>query len=132
MPDPRLNWLKSQIDWRLFVAQVLQENAPEWPAEWEEGDGRNVIRSIQSPPDEPFAATRSGWIAEHIAMNDPEFVIASCKAELDLLELHRLGNVLVPGGAIEQLCQQCKHPHPCPTIRLIASGYRHRPGWEGW
>ena len=61
--------------------------------------------------------------------------IARCEAELAILDLHK--PIDVPGMAWRG-CATCKDPvtrwpktHPCRTVRLLGSGYKHRDGYLG-
>jgi len=55
----------------------------------------------------------------------PQDVIADCDAKLAILEEHPESN---EGAG----CGGCQHwPWPCPTLRLLASAYRHRDGYAG-
>lgn len=83
----------------------------------------------------------------------PDDTIARCEAELAIIDEHALMHRMIGyldeerEEAYEELevCARCvpKHSHyrsradvpagPCRTIRHLAYGYRHRPGWkEGW
>lgn len=80
-------------------------------------------------------------VTEHLVRHDAQDVIARCEAALAILDEHG------PDGTIAPLsCQACSCEgalvgtdcfaavdYPCRTVRLLISGYRHRPGWrEGW
>lgn len=56
--------------------------------------------------------------AIHIALHDPADVVARCEAALALLAGH--------GGD----CPECSSGTPCRSVRLLAIGYRRRPGWR--
>ena len=48
------------------------------------------------------------------------------------LEQLRQGFILSPGDA-QPYCKECRALYPCKTVRLLASGYSRRPGYEnGW
>lgn len=82
----------------------------------------------------------------HILLHDPRDVIADCDAKLRLPGLHQ--PVEGVGGDTE--CEACGPNNgsppgliavirdddgfwPCATVQVLASGYRHRPGWrEAW
>jgi hypothetical protein len=65
-----------------------------------------------------------------------------CKAELAILEQHRPEFIdYRDGDGIERSSRECIECEPsgtpdnwpCPTVRLLASGYKHRPGYrEEW
>lgn len=67
----------------------------------------------------------------HIVRHGPQDVIADCEAKLAILERHLGDPDSAIGGA---WCVVCDFQHlPCPTVRLMASGYRYRPGYqEAW
>jgi hypothetical protein len=74
----------------------------------------------------------------HAALNDPQDVIARCDAELAILNKHKPED----WAEGDQCCGCClsnrsdyaeldvPDPWPCETLRLLASGYRHRPGYQ--
>jgi hypothetical protein len=72
---------------------------------------------------------------DHIAANDPRDTIARCETELAILDEHRPEGGAVPG---EVCCITCgdfpQVLYPCRTVRLVASGYKHWPGYreEDW
>jgi hypothetical protein len=81
---------------------------------------------------EPVALVNNGRReADHICRHDPRNVVADCEAKLDILDEHpeSAGD---PGH-----CARCQNwmfavaaPWPCTTIRRMAAGYRHRPGYQ--
>ena len=101
-----------------------------------------------------FTRDRNVANGQHMALNDPQDTIARCEAELAILDEHRL--VLADRGdshtahpeyrvardnpTAEQVamangmqwdkdCRACCRRYPCRTVRLLAGGYRHRPGF---
>jgi Family of unknown function (DUF6221) len=108
-------------------------------------------------PDEPVADTWRADVASWLADNDPQDVIARCEAELAILDEHRLvvadrglpeqgqsrgtGYRVIWGNPTETQiqdapmmwrnldCAACRRMFPCRTVRLLADGYRHRPGY---
>jgi len=94
--------------------------------------GEEIVVYDEGSPDEYQAA--------HIALNDPQDTIARCEAELAILDEHypQDRGESIPGAD----CGICWHvgvpgasePYPCRTVRLLASGYKHRPGYreEDW
>lgn len=72
--------------------------------------------------------------ADFIAYHDPASVLARIAADRKILELHG-----VAWNA--EVCTVCYHPHedgetldndawPCLTVRLLASPYKGREGWQ--
>lgn len=84
--------------------------------------------------------------ADHIVLNQPQDTIARCESELLLLDTHKpiSGARYIsrsedePRDVCEVCCSQSDWGvaygvYPCLTIRIVASGYRHFPGWrEDW
>ena len=94
---------------------------------------------------QPVAFTRGRQVAngQHMAMNDPRDVIARCEAELAIMDEHAPEWIdYRDGDGIERAsreCIACEPPgtpdnYPCRTVILLASGYRHWPGYreEDW
>ena len=92
---------------------------------------------------------------DHIALNDPQDAIARCEAELAILDEHYILTGPVGTGKYEQFsiisppfppkdcgCVTCHYASRggvngygiCRTVKYLASGYRHRPGYreEDW
>jgi hypothetical protein len=75
---------------------------------------------------------------DHIAANDPQDTIARCEAELAILDDHAPLSGYDPHGPVCVICCEpggfgCEDAvvrHPCRTVRLLASGYRHRKGYR--
>ena len=75
--------------------------------------------------------------ALHIARHDPEQVLADIAAKRAILDLHDQSGVRWVGfpraDRQESYCVHDQQAAPCHTVRLLASGYRHRPGWrDSW
>ena len=85
--------------------------------------------------------------AEHIAQHDPRDTVARCDAELAILDEHAPVHAWRPfsarpgrGDGEHVGCKKCvtwiegripeREAYPCRTVRLLAQGYRHRPGWK--
>lgn len=95
-----------------------------------------VVYDEGRPSDQQFA---------HIALNDPQDVIARCEAELAILDAHAFDTLEKFGTEGPPRCTICLSdregyeeqwegdPWPCQTVRLVASGYKHREGYaEHW
>ena len=74
--------------------------------------------------------------AVHIARHDPRDVTARCAAELRLIAAHghETGDGAEAGdgdegGDGDGRADGRTDDGPCDTLRLLAYGYRHRPGW---
>jgi hypothetical protein len=118
-----VKWLREQVTQRLETAKVATATAPPpWRAADDESDSWIVTDATGEPLiyDE---GTPSLGEARHIALNDPQDVIARCEAELAILDLHE-GEY-----GPEHPCKDWLYP--CKSTRLLASGYRHREGYAG-
>ena len=95
--------LHSAIEERLALAELAGRG---WPS---------IIGIVEGDP--PFVAPDQ--ISEHIALNDPDFVIRACRADLDRLERHTPqqyeGLRFCPGCPSEDRFHQ-----PCPEVRSMA------------
>lgn len=142
-------WFRAAIEARREAAKLAAREGGAWtqddPLRY---SGR--ISSLGGPvvydegsPDEYQAA--------HIALNDPQDTIARCEAALAILDLHKpvIPVAFEDEGREWRECQECGPNNglsefwavpgqgeafwPCETIRLLASGYRHWPGYrEEW
>ena len=72
--------------------------------------------------------------APHIARHDPRQVLADIAAKRAILDLHDQSGVRWVGfpraDRQESYCVHDQQAAPCHTVRLLASAYRHRPGWR--
>ena len=71
----------------------------------------------------------SGAQFAHIALNDPQDVIARCEAELAILDLHGLWEAEAAGHPMMGAAACAVSD----AVRHLASGYKHREGYaEHW
>jgi hypothetical protein len=78
----------------------------------------------QAPPIRYIADAESPELAAWIAKHDLRSAIARCEAELAILDEH------AEGWQIGDPLRDCQwETWPCRTLRLVASGYRHREGY---
>ncbi len=139
-----LSWLRSQILARKTAAEDLDGAAwgvLDYVSERSDGGGDERVMLFDVAEDaELFSITIGATAANedhlrHIALNDPQDTIARCEAELALLADHSDFDFPAndddgPGGySWTARCDGCGQPTPCRTVRLLASGYRRRPGW---
>jgi len=142
-------WVRQRIRERLYLAQHAIElgNAAEWV---EQSSG--VLVTGEPTEADVWQGTwplGDSSLARLMEANDPQDTIARCEAELAILDLHE--SVPVAGWEDSrpifrwQECQECgpnndqsgvyavpgegEAFYPCSTIRLLASGYKHRPGF---
>ena len=66
--------------------------------------------------------------------NDAGEQTARCEAELAILDEHHYMNLGDCGRCRGYGPHSLFMPYPCTTVRLLASGYKHRPGYreEDW
>ena len=121
-------WLREQVEARKRAAspKVIRSR---WHVDafcWAAGTG------ILDANQESVAVAKGGYVADHIAANDPEFVIAQCEADLAILDDHAKLE-----GSIR--CRRCDPDsdmdssvayYPCRTVRLLGYGYRFRSGYR--
>ena len=154
-------WLRQRIRERLYLARHAIElgNAAEW-TELSSG----VLMTVHPDDDtkdtwDGVYPLGDSSLARLMEANDPQDTIARCEAELAILDEHFILTnenrieayeefSVVPwgakGGAGDQGsgCVTChyygmggvKGYGICRTVRLLASGYKHRPGYreEDW
>lgn len=88
--------------------------------------GRECI--IDTEGANPPSADTAG---AHIARHDPARVLARCKADRQLLELHG-DNGTIP-GRYELRCFADDHEYPCDTLKIMALPYADHPDYHpGW
>jgi hypothetical protein len=135
MTDPHVSWLYGQIYDRFRAAALMQQGFRRWREEPGD-DGQVYIRADNPPrtddPDTLVALAWDGRAGAHIAMNDPEAVMAVCRAELGIVDVHTEFYAIDATGVIRPYCSTCGPPWPCPTIRYLHAGYSTRPGWQPW
>lgn len=146
-------WLRRRIENRLALARHAIElgNAAEWT---ELSSGVLMTIAPDAPQDNWDGVHPLGdsSLTRLMEANDPQDTIARCEAELAILDEH--GIVWRDIGWLEgyegELCEESaeipvcgtcvpKHSHfrmradvpdgSCRTVRLIASGYKHWPGF---
>ena len=136
--DEALAWLRAQINARTGVArQAIARGAiPAW---------RELIGGVPADGPWPLAYAALTGLVE---ANGPQDTLARCETELAILDEHRLSLGLrhpLTDSRVA-ICAACRVPemlrgewrgvetlYPCKTVRLLASGYRHREGWaEHW
>lgn len=103
-----LSWLRAQISEHLAIAIAALGDGT-----WYETDGylSDWENCRMSRVDEA-----------HIVANSPRDTIARCEAELRELDRHE------PNFA--DCCPLDDEVSPCESVQIMASGYRHRPGWS--
>ncbi|MFI7616073.1 DUF6221 family protein [Nonomuraea terrae] len=111
-------WLRTQIEADKATAETAGAGAWRYVAahtgnrlEFDEQRGVDAIGFHEGDLLRPVEAI-------HIALHDPADVIARCEAALALLAFHGRD------------CAECWSGMPCRSVRLLATGYRRRPGWR--
>ncbi len=141
-------WLRKAIRQRLYLAQHAIElgNAAEWT---ELSSGVLMTIAPDAPQDRGDGVHPMGdsSLSRLMEANDPQDTIARCEAELAILDLHKPTSVAEGEFVVKRWleCQECGPNNdlsgvyavpgegeafwPCSTVRLLASGYKHRPGF---
>lgn len=139
MSDDLTAWLRAEIeaDKREANVKVIRKRWEIDPGSWATGTG------IIGEDGRPVAVAIGDYAARHIVRHGPLDKLADCEAKLAILGMHPP----MPGGLIDEMpttgtvCRRCSsgpmhlgEPYPCRTVRLLASGYRHRDGYreEEW
>ena len=157
-----IKWLRQQIGQRLETARkACHDSDGHWVGRQQtrygphghlrDSEGDVIVYDEGSPSDAEF---------EHIALNDPQDVIARCEVELVILDEHYIlwaagsdvpndeqygeYSVVTAGirggpGDREMGCVTCHYKgfgavHAygiCRTVKAVASGYRYRDGYAG-
>ena len=120
-------WLRQRIRERMYLAQRAIElgNA----AEWVEQSSGVLVTGEPTETDTWHGTWPMGdsSLTRLMEANDPGDTIARCEAELAILDEH----------GDEHMCFENSHDGntwswydgDCRVVRLLASGYRHRPGF---
>jgi hypothetical protein len=124
-------WLRAQVEADKAAAELAAREG----SQWKQDDPQHypgAISSLGGPvvydegaPDEHQAA--------HIVIHDPRDKIADCDAKLRLLDEYEARE----NDVVLMLGPECERQRQWSglrlAVRLLASGYRHRDGWqEGW
>ena len=134
--DP-VAWLRAQVEARKAAACASDGQAGAWLLREHPSD-HVMVRNEAGLPVVYDEGTPSDTEAAHITLNDPQDTIARCEAELAILDEHAPEWAdYVDGDGIERTsleCKTCVPPgtpdnSPCRTVRLLAGGYRHWPGY---
>lgn len=144
MTDDLLSWLTARLDETEAAARAAEGDAA---SPWIVRDDEGLVRH-SGPPDnyakddglwdsegctETFhRLCMTGPVAEHVAAHAPSVVLADVEAKRAIAALHEPNSF---GG-----CSLCgwsdgyeyagQDPWPCDTLRILASCYRHHPGWR--
>ena len=86
-------------------------------------DGLDVRLDEDGHPEFP-AADDTIHDAAHIAANDPAHVLRTVAAHRAILDQHPADEER------EWRCAECRSLRPCPTVKLVASIYADRPGFN--
>lgn len=144
MTHPMLEWLNAQLDADEALARAAELEAPSpWRTDggtvshggpvkdYEKGD---QLWDSEGCSDYWQRLCMTENVVELVAQHDPATVVADIAAKRAILDQHRF---YLDGGAREQLCQTCGGEGvmnvvswPCNTVRLLASAYAHRDGFD--
>lgn len=140
--DELVTWLREQIAEkrrRALATAFLPDGPPpawtynryEFGVTWRDDDGHRIgVASHRSGAVTGLGRYQEALLiadGEHIELNDPRSAVAECDAHTAILDLHLLDS----GGT--ELCNDCRDPYPCGTVRALGLAYQHRPGYrEEW
>jgi hypothetical protein len=134
-------WLRTQIEARKATAEAATDGPWIVVTNPEDRDSITILGGPEGREHvfyDPLGVDEAGRDFAHVALNDPRDTIARCEAELAILDLHsdkhecrtclrQMDTEDHEGDRIEYLAME---PSPCPSLRLLASGYRNRDGWK--
>lgn len=132
--DEAIKWLREQVTQRLETArEACHGNDGRWVGREEtrygphghlrDSEGEVVVYDEGSPSDAEF---------EHIALNDPQDVIARCEAELAIVTRCEAIRADPERGLWPDVTRR-ERTHASATLHDIAASYRHRDGYaEHW
>ena len=121
-------WLRAAITERLELARKATQAVP-WEPENDDPTDDEVWIDVDGEPWRMVISCRGPQSHEnmlHIAANDPQDTIARCEAELAILDLYEQQ----AAKWYENAMQEDRAWTLWPVIALLASGYRHRPGYR--
>jgi hypothetical protein len=141
-PRHLITWLRRCIGYRKFLA----ENAVRLGASavWREQSSGVLVTGEPTEDDHWHGTWAMGdsTLTRLMDANDPQDTIARCEAELAVLDEHPP----IPLSETHDGCKTCvtwlddegQHEFgiavselwPCRTVRLLAGGYRHQPGYQ--
>jgi hypothetical protein len=147
--DDLTAWLRDTIRARRALAEAAMQRAEVKDGHWYDGEDE-----ITDEDGLRLATVNHPDVTAHIAANDPRTVLASCEADLAILDEHYIltrddenedyadWSVVTIGGADrDRGCATChyygqggvKGYGRCRTVRALGSAYRFGPGWrEEW
>jgi len=124
--EDAIAWLRQRIRERLYLAQHAIElgNAAEWT---ELSSGVLMTVAPDAPQDnwDGVWAMGDSSLTRLMEANDPQDTITRCEAELAILDLYKQQ----AAKASENAIQEDRAWTLWPVLALLASGYKHRPGY---
>jgi len=131
-----LSWTRQQIETRKALAEAASGES--WTARRvmdvgymvADEDGGNAVARLWVEMSDLVDGFHSVGVnpldtSKHIAFNDPRQLIADCEADLAILDDHDGSHEC---ASVEDNCMWILDGD-CPTVRRIASRYRHRAGY---
>lgn len=135
--DDLARWISEQLDEDERIARAA--GGVGWLRAEHPGETVAIFDSRGEP-----VVYDEGWPTEgqqaHIAEWDPARVLREIDAKRQLLRLHGRAALRAGGGAqyfdTQTVCRSCEPNYqfpeqswPCPTLRLLALPFEHRPGY---
>ncbi|SET49974.1 DUF6221 family protein [Nonomuraea wenchangensis] len=134
MTSDMLSWTRQQIEHRKSLAE--EAHGASWEvrgrlSERPDGGADDLVAVVDAEDGTELfgVALPSPGVDEddlaHIAFNDPQQIITDCQADLAILDDHEGSHEC---AGVDDNCMWILDGD-CPTVRRIASRYRHRPGY---
>jgi hypothetical protein len=140
--DDLIAFLNAQLDKRERAAKAMKAV---YPTPWEVADrgwmarvvadGPNFLEVIRLEQGQVPDAQWLGDVIQHVALNDPDFVLADVAAKRQIIEAHPAGR---DHPESEYYCTECgpfwrdgkRFGYPCETLRLLALPYASHPDYR--
>ncbi|MGW4670107.1 DUF6221 family protein [Streptomyces sp. NPDC004324] len=124
-------WLGEQLDEDERIAQAAS------PGPWEQSGVGDLGWTVSGPWAEVPDSEQGRADADFIAKHDPARVLREVEAKRRIAELHKPYDLDARDRSGPMIgCTECVHDdtiYPCTTLRLLATVYQDRPGYqEGW
>ena len=131
-----VEWLREQVRERLSLSLSLTATGRgEWAIQINGDFDYSIYARVDITAHDAVVDVWREDVACLVAANDPRDTIARCEAELAILDAHDRPEHYCPLPVLPSAHGQLWTPAegPCWTVRSLASGYRHRPGYaEHW
>lgn len=73
-----------------------------------------------------YGGVRTAADATHIAIHDPEYILADIASKRRVIDLHRIDGE----DGSDPICNVCLYTPPCETVRFLAAPFSGEPGYK--